>query len=130
MQDEIQKRYYTIGEVAEKFNVNTSLIRFWETEFDILRPKKNKKGDRQFTQKDIDCVQTIYHLVKEKGFTLQGAKDIIKASAKEQNEKAALIASLEKLKSFLTELRNNLEVKDTSTADTTPAVENGQAGVH
>jgi DNA-binding transcriptional MerR regulator len=130
MQDEIQKRYYTIGEVAEKFNVNTSLIRFWETEFDTLRPKKNKKGDRQFTQKDIDCVQTIYHLVKEKGFTLQGAKDIIKASAKEQNEKAALIASLEKLKSFLTELRNNLEVKDTSTADTTPAVENGQAGVH
>jgi DNA-binding transcriptional MerR regulator len=130
MQDEIQKRYYTIGEVAEKFNVNTSLIRFWETEFDTLRPKKNKKGDRQFTQKDIDCVQTIYHLVKEKGFTLQGAKDIIKASAKEQNEKAALIASLEKLKSFLTELRNNLEVKDTSTADTTSAVENGQPGVH
>lgn len=130
MQDEIQKRYYTIGEVAEKFNVNTSLIRFWETEFDILRPKKNKKGDRQFTQKDIDSVQTIYHLVKEKGYTLQGAKDIIKASAKEQSEKTALIASLEKLKSFLTELRSNLDAKDTHTADTAHTAENGQPGTH
>jgi DNA-binding transcriptional MerR regulator len=126
MQDEIQKRYYTIGEVAEKFNVNTSLIRFWETEFDTLRPKKNKKGDRQFTQKDIDCVQTIYHLVKEKGYTLQGAKDIIKASAKEQNEKVALIASLEKLKSFLTELRSNLDVKDTNAPTATDTTGNGQ----
>ena len=124
MQDEIQKRYYTIGEVAEKFNVNTSLIRFWETEFDTLRPKKNKKGDRQFTQKDIDCVQTIYHLVKEKGYTLQGAKDFIKAGSKEQNEKATLIASLEKLKFFLTELRNNLEVKDINPA-ATDTTENG-----
>jgi DNA-binding transcriptional MerR regulator len=130
MQDEIQKRYYTIGEVAEKFNVNTSLIRFWETEFDILRPKKNKKGDRQFTQKDIDCVQTIYHLVKEKGYTLQGAKDIIKASGKEQSEKAALIASLEKLKSFLTDLRNNLEVKDSTTAAAPNTTENSQANNH
>lgn len=126
MQEEIQKRYYTIGEVAEKFNVNTSLIRFWETEFDILRPKKNKKGDRQFTQKDIDCVQTIYHLVKEKGYTLQGAKDIIKASSKEQNEKAALITSLEKIKSFLTEIRDNLNTKDTQMPDTTDSVENRQ----
>lgn len=130
MQEEIQKRYYTIGEVAEKFNVNTSLIRFWETEFDILRPKKNKKGDRQFTQKDIDCVQTIYHLVKEKGYTLQGAKDIIKASAKEQSEKATLIASLEKIKSFLIEIRNNLDVKDTSITNSTGPTENGQPGSH
>jgi DNA-binding transcriptional MerR regulator len=126
MQDEIQKRYYTIGEVAEKFHVNTSLIRFWETEFDTLRPKKNKKGDRQFTQRDIDCVQTIYHLVKEKGYTLQGAKEIIKATAKEQTEKAALVASLEKLKSFLTELRDNLDSKDSSAVDTTTSADNGQ----
>jgi DNA-binding transcriptional MerR regulator len=130
MQEEIQKRYYTIGEVAEKFNVNTSLIRFWETEFDILRPKKNKKGDRQFTQKDIDCIQTIYHLVKEKGYTLQGAKDIIKASAKEQNEKAALIASLEKIKSFLIEVRNNLDVKDSNTANPANSAENVQPNTH
>ncbi|MDO1444913.1 MerR family transcriptional regulator [Rhodocytophaga aerolata] len=130
MQEEIQKRYYTIGEVAEKFNVNTSLIRFWETEFDILRPKKNKKGDRQFTQKDIDCIQTIYHLVKEKGYTLQGAKDIIKASAKEQNEKAALIASLEKIKSFLIEVRNNLDVKDSNTTNPANSAENVQPNTH
>jgi DNA-binding transcriptional MerR regulator len=127
MQEEIQKRYYTIGEVAEKFNVNTSLIRFWETEFDILRPRKNKKGDRQFTQKDIDCVQTIYHLVKEKGYTLQGAKDIIKASAREQNEKATLIASLEKIKSFLMEVRNSLDTHTTPASDT---AESNQPGTH
>jgi hypothetical protein len=72
-------------------------------------------------------VQTIYHLVKEKGYTLQGAKDIIKASAKEQSEKTSLIASLEKLRSFLTELRNNLDTKDTDTAHT---AENGQPGIH
>jgi DNA-binding transcriptional MerR regulator len=108
MNEEIQKRYYSIGEVAEKFNVNTSLIRFWESEFEVLRPRKNKKGDRQFTQKDIDCVQTIYHLVKEKGYTLQGAKEFMKARSAKQSENAEMIASLEKIKSFLTELRDKL----------------------
>jgi DNA-binding transcriptional MerR regulator len=108
MNEEIQKRYYSIGEVAEKFKVNTSLIRFWESEFDVLRPKKNKKGDRQFTQKDIDCIQNIYHLVKEKGYTLQGAKEIIKAKTQLQPERAALINSLEQVKAFLTELRDKL----------------------
>ncbi len=117
MQEEIQKRYYTIGEVAEKFGVNTSLIRFWETEFDILRPKKNKKGDRQFTQKDIECVQTIYTLVKEKGFTLQGAKETIKANSKQQSEKAALIESLEKIKSFLMVMRGNLDKEENENID-------------
>ncbi|QHT68654.1 MerR family transcriptional regulator [Rhodocytophaga rosea] len=108
MNEEIQKRYYSIGEVAERFNVNTSLIRFWESEFDMLRPKKNKKGDRQFTQKDIECVQTIYHLVKEKGYTLQGAKDFMKAKSAKHSENAELITSLEKIKSFLAELRDKL----------------------
>lgn len=108
MNEEIQKRYYTIGEVAEIFKVNTSLIRFWETEFEMLRPRKNKKGDRQFTQRDIDCVKHIYHLVKEKGYTLQGAKDLMKAKSQQQSEHAALIESLEKVKSFLTELRDKL----------------------
>jgi len=108
MNEEIQKRYYSIGEVAEKFKVNASLIRFWESEFDVLRPKKNKKGDRQFTQKDIDCISNIYHLVKEKGYTLDGAKQLLKAKSQQQSENAAMIDSLEKIKSFLTELRDKL----------------------
>ena len=69
-----EKRYYKIGEVAKAFGVNTSLIRFWEKEFDVIKPKKNAKGDRMFTQDDVKNFQMIYHLVKEKGFTLEGAK--------------------------------------------------------
>ena len=68
------KRYYSIGEVAKAFEVNTSLIRFWETTFDILKPKKNAKGNRKFTPEDIKNLQLIYHLVKEKGYTLIGAR--------------------------------------------------------
>jgi DNA-binding transcriptional MerR regulator len=112
MKEEIQKRYYSIGEIAERFGVNASLIRFWETEFDMLQPKKNKKGDRQFTQKDIDCIQNIYHLVKEKGFTLQGARETLKAKAQSQSQKAQMIESLQNLKSFLIELRANLEKEE------------------
>lgn len=71
----IEKVYYTIGEVAEMFDVNTSLIRFWEKEFDIIKPKKNKKGNRLFTKQDIDNLHIIYHLVKERGMTLKGGKE-------------------------------------------------------
>lgn len=108
MSDEIQKRYYSIGEVAEQLGVTASLIRHWETEFDVLRPKKNKKGDRQFTHKDIARLHMIYQLVKEQGYTLQGARDVIKFKVKEQNEKAALVESLERLKAFLTAFRDSL----------------------
>jgi DNA-binding transcriptional MerR regulator len=73
-----EKRYYGIGEVAKAFSVNNSLIRFWEKEFDILKPKKNNKGDRKFTPVDIKNLELIYHLVKERGFTLDGAKKIFK----------------------------------------------------
>ena len=69
-----EKRYYGIGEVARALDVNTSLIRFWEKEFDVIQPKKNAKGNRKFTPKDIQNLQLIYHLVKERGFTLEGAK--------------------------------------------------------
>ena len=69
-----EKRYYGIGEVANAFSVNTSLIRFWEKEFDVLKPKKNAKGDRKFTPADIKNLELIYYLVKERGFTLDGAK--------------------------------------------------------
>ena len=73
-----EKRYYGIGEVAKAFSVNNSLIRFWEKEFDIIKPKKNAKGDRKFTSEDIKNLELIYHLVKERGFTLEGAKTHLK----------------------------------------------------
>ena len=77
-----EKRYYSIGEIAKAFDVNASLIRFWEKEFDILKPKKNAKGNRMFTPEDLKNLKTIYHLVKEKGFTLDGAKDFLKNNKK------------------------------------------------
>lgn len=104
----IEKKYFAIGEVAEMFNVATSLIRFWESEFDIIRPKKNRKGNRQFTKDDIENVRLIYHLVKEKGFTLQGAKDMLKNDAGEIKNKMEIIDSLNNVKQFLQELRNQV----------------------
>ena len=74
-----EKRYYKIGEVAQAFQVNTSLIRFWEKEFDVLKPKKNAKGNRLFTQEDLKNIKLIYNLVKENGFTLEGAKQKLKS---------------------------------------------------
>jgi DNA-binding transcriptional MerR regulator len=105
---EIEKLYYSIGEVAEQFNVAPSLIRFWESEFDIIRPKKNRKGNRQFTKEDIDSVRTIYHLVKEKGFTLQGAKEMLRNDNSDVKDKLELIDSLKSVRRFLVELREKL----------------------
>ena len=105
---EIEKLYYSIGEVAELFNVAPSLIRFWESEFDIIKPKKNRKGNRQFTREDIDNVRTIYHLVKEKGFTLQGAKEMLRNDSQAVRDKMDLIDSLKKVRGFLVEMRENL----------------------
>jgi DNA-binding transcriptional MerR regulator len=106
--NETKKIYYSIGEVAKLFKVNTSLIRFWEKEFDIIQPQKNKKGNRQFTRKDIDNFHIIYHLVKERGFTLQGAKDKLKDNVSETAGNAEIIQSLDKLKAFLLELKAEL----------------------
>lgn len=105
---EIEKKYFTIGEVAEELGVATSLIRFWESEFDIIKPRKNRKGNRQFTKTDITNVKLIYHLVKGKGYTLQGARDFIKNGVDETSDKVALIQSLKKVRSFLAELREEL----------------------
>ena len=77
---EIEKLYFTIGEVAQMFNVNTSHIRFWSKEFEVIRPATNKKGNRLYTQSDLENFKKIYHLVKEKGFTLKGAKSELKDS--------------------------------------------------
>jgi len=104
-----EKRYYKIGEVAKAFNVNTSHIRFWEKEFDILKPKKNKKGNRLFTQVDIKNLQIIYHLVKEKGFTLEGAKAKMKEKPKVIKDNFEIITRLENIKSELIKIKNNLE---------------------
>ncbi|MCG8385882.1 MAG: MerR family transcriptional regulator [Cytophagales bacterium] len=104
----IEKKYYAIGEVADMFNVATSLIRFWESEFDVIRPKKNRKGNRQFTKEDIENVRLIYHLVKERGFTLQGAKDMLKNDNGAIKDKMEIIVSLNNVKQFLLELRNQI----------------------
>jgi DNA-binding transcriptional MerR regulator len=105
---EIEKLYYSIGEVAEIFNVAPSLIRFWESEFDIIKPKKNRKGNRQFTKEDIDSVKTIYHLVKEKGFTLQGAKEMLRNDSQAVKDKMEMIDSLKSVRNFLADLREKL----------------------
>jgi len=104
----IEKVYYTIGEVAEIFEVNTSLIRFWEKEFDILKPQKNKKGNRLFTRQDLENLRIIYHLVKEHGYTLQGAKDQLKQNRDDIVNKVEIFDSLNRIKTFLTELKNDL----------------------
>ena len=100
----VEKLYYSIGEVARMFDVNTSLIRFWEKEFDIIKPKKNKKGNRLFTQKDIDNFHIIYHLVKEKGMTLKGAKKKMKENKEDTEHNFEIIKSLEQIKEMLTDL--------------------------
>ena len=105
---EIEKLYFSIGEVAEMFNVAPSLIRFWESEFDLIKPKKNRKGNRQFTKEDIDNVRTIYHLVKEKGFTLQGAKDMLRNDTQAVKDKMEMLDSLKRVRSFLLEMRDML----------------------
>jgi len=104
----IEKKYFAIGEVASMFNVATSLIRFWESEFDIIKPKKNRKGNRQFTKEDIENVKLIYHLVKEKGFTLQGAKDMLKKDSNAIKDRMDMIESLTKVKNFLQEVKTQL----------------------
>lgn len=102
------KQYYKIGEVAKAFGVNTSLIRFWEGEFDIIKPKKNKKGNRLFRKEDIKNLQMIYHLVKEKGFTLEGAKKKLKEKPQQMQNNHAIIASLKKIKEELIKFKEEL----------------------
>jgi DNA-binding transcriptional MerR regulator len=104
-----EKLFYSITEIADLFKVNASLIRFWEKEFDFLKPRKTAKGNRTYTKKDIENIRLVYHLVKEKGFTLQGAKEKLKQKpAQEINKNLEAIESLNKLKSFLVELKNQL----------------------
>lgn len=115
----LTKLYYSIGEVADMFNVNTSLIRFWEKEFGIIQPKKNRKGNRLFTPKDIETFNKIYHLVKTEGYTIEGAKKALKVKStssttetnsapsptKKSSEKEDLIQKLEGIRERLLRLK-------------------------
>jgi len=103
-----EKLYYTIGEVAEMFNVNASLIRYWEKEFPMIKPKKNKKGNRFYRQEDIDNLHLIYHLVKERGMTLKGAKMKLKESKKQVEGNFEIIKRLKDIKAQLLEIKDQL----------------------
>ena len=104
----IEKLYYSIGEVAQMFEVNVSLLRYWEKEFDLLKPKKNKKGNRLFTKNDLDNIRIIYHLVKERGFTLDGAKKKLSENKSDTIENMEIINRLKKIKEFLLNLSSEL----------------------
>jgi DNA-binding transcriptional MerR regulator len=105
---QVEKLYYSIGEVARMFDVNTSLIRFWEKEFDIIKPKKNKKGNRFFTKQDIHNLQLIYNLVKERGLTLAGAKKKLRENKDETSHNFEIIKSLSSIKELLLQIKDNL----------------------
>jgi len=105
---EINKMYYTMGEVSAMFDVNASMIRFYEKEFDVLQPKKNKKGNRLFTPEDIENLKIIFHLIRDKGYTLHGAKEHLKGNLNESKDSQRVIHSLENLKKFLLEVRDQL----------------------
>lgn len=102
------KRYYGIGELAKAFNVNASLLRFWEKEFDIIKPRKNAKGNRMFSPQDVENLRLIYHLVKERGFTLDGAKEYLKNKPKETVDNFELIKKLEGIRNALLNIKNEL----------------------
>jgi len=108
-EQKIERLFYSIGEVAEMFGVNTSLIRFWEKEFDIIKPHKNKKGNRLFTPKDVDNFHLIYHLVKEKGMTLKGAQKKLKENHDDTVNNFEVVSKLKEIRELLVEVRDNIE---------------------
>ena len=99
-----QKQYYGIGEVATMFHVNASLLRYWESEFDILKPRKNRKGDRFFRPEDIKNLEVIYHLLRQRKYTIEGAKEFLKNN-KKTKEKFEILQSLQKVRAFMLELK-------------------------
>lgn len=105
---QIEKIYWSISEVAEMLNVSLSLLRFWENEFDIIQPRKNRKGDRYYSKKDIQNLKMIYHLVKEKGYTLKGAKQRLSKKIEDVEAQQSAIETLKKLRSFLVEIKEQL----------------------
>ena len=104
----IEKVYYTIGEVAKMFDVNTSLIRFWEKEFPSVKPYKNKKGNRLFTKDDLEQLKLIYHLVKERGMTLDGARKKMRENQQETVDNFAIVERLQNIRQMLVEIKDEL----------------------
>lgn len=121
---EIKKLLYSMGEVSEMFDVNPSLIRYWESQFDVLRPKKNKKGNRLFTPEDVQMLKLIYHLVKERGMTLEGAKRSLKQNRGSVARDSELLERLQRVRALLVEVREDLKAGDGDLliGDGTPAV--------
>ena len=105
----LSKRYYSIGEVAEMYDVSSSLIRYWENEFPSLKPHKNSKGDRRFTPDNLDELNLIYHLVKERGFTLDGAKTELDLIDEKRRKKSEIVKSLKKLRKGLKQIKKELK---------------------
>ena len=103
-----EKLFYKISEVAEIFDINISAVRFWEKEFDILKPKKNKKGNRLFTHKDIENIKIIHYLLKEQGFTVEGAKKKLKENKSDTIDNVQIINHLKEIKKFLSKLKEEL----------------------
>jgi DNA-binding transcriptional MerR regulator len=106
--EKLEKLYYSIGEVADMFNVNVSLIRYWENEFSILKPKKNKKGNRLFTPKDIDNLHLIYHLVKERRLTLEGAKMKLKENKEDTLQNFEVVKKLKNIREMLLDIKDSI----------------------
>ena len=105
---EIKKLFYTIGEVSKILNVNVSLVRFWDNEFDIIKPKKNKKGNRLFSENDLKNLKIIHHLLKNNGFTIKGAKKVLKSKKNDFQKNIFLKERLLEFKKFLVSLRGSL----------------------
>lgn len=104
----IEKVFYSIGEVSEMFGVNTSNIRFWENEFDILKPFKNKKGNRMFTKEDIENLKIIYHLLKERGLTIKGAQMKLKENKEDTLQNFEVVNRLQEIRQMLVDIKNEL----------------------
>jgi DNA-binding transcriptional MerR regulator len=105
----IEKLYYTMGEVSEMFDINASTIRYWEKHFKHLKPKKNNKGNRQFTTKDIGDLKLIYHLLKERGLTIKGAQAKIKENKEDVTDNASIVDRLQKIRQMLSDMKEDLE---------------------
>ncbi|MCB0735283.1 MAG: MerR family transcriptional regulator [Flavobacteriales bacterium] len=108
LRDLPEKLYYSISEVSNHFGVSQSLLRYWESEFPSIKPKRNKKGTRFFTRKDLEQIEKIYHLVKDQGFTLKGAKERLKAESKTVSAEIETIRTLKNIKRFLQDVHSKL----------------------
>ncbi len=104
----IEKQYFSIGEVGQMFDVTPSLLRYYEQEFELLRPRKTQGGTRRYSLRDLEIFKLIFHLVKERGYTLEGAREMLKHNSEQQRERLEIIRKLERVKKFLEEVKDQL----------------------